>query len=74
MPKNAKLSSAKPMDTITRKDIARAAGVSEKTVARRERKWGLHQCRSEAIHRPHLYFRDQVNRQLIPRRIFSAPL
>lgn len=74
MAKNEKLKTSKPMETITRKDIANAAGVSEKTVARRERNWGIHSCRSQASHRPQLYFREQVNRILVPRRIFSRPL
>ncbi len=47
------------MTTITRKEIAAAAGVSVRTVIRRERAWGLISCRSTASARPILYFRGE---------------
>ena len=74
MGKSATIQKGKTMETITRKDIARAAGVSEKTVGRRERDWGLNTCRSRASERPQLYFREQVNRQLVPRSIIHRPI
>lgn len=45
------------MNTITRKEIASMAGVSAKTVKRKESFWGLLQFRSKAKENEILYFR-----------------
>ena len=68
------MKAAKPMNTVTRKDIATAAGMSVKTVARHERNWGIHTCRSNASRREALYFRDGVNSRLIPAKIITKPI
>jgi len=60
--------------TITRKEIAQAAEISVDTVARREREWGLHRCRSRANGRPILYFRKKANHALLSRRLIEEPL
>lgn len=62
------------MNTITRKQIAAAVGVSVDTVARRERDWGLDKCRSRAKARPVLYFREKVSRTLLEQSIISRPV
>jgi DNA-binding XRE family transcriptional regulator len=72
--KTARLKPGTEMETITRKDIARMAGVSEKTVLRREMDWGIRQFRSAASARPQLFFRESVNRQLMSRRIINHPI
>jgi len=59
---------------ITRKEIASAAGVSVATVIRREREWGLRECRSKASERPILYFRPRVNAELMRRAVIVVEL
>lgn len=59
---------------ITRKEIASAAGVSEDTVRRRQKEWGLNKCKSEAIKQPIAFFRDKANRELIKRRVIEKPI
>lgn len=58
---------------VSRKDIARVAGVSERTVSRRESEWGLDKCKSAATERPR-YFRERVNQILVPRQIIPRPI
>lgn len=72
--KSSTIAKGKMTETITRKQIACAAGVSEKTVSRREHNWGISRCRSAASKRPQLYFREQVNRALVPRHIIPRPI
>jgi DNA-binding XRE family transcriptional regulator len=52
------------MNTITKKEIAELAGVSLRTVVRREKEWGIFAARSKASRRPILYFRARVERLL----------
>jgi hypothetical protein len=59
--------------TITRKEIAKATGVSERTVKRKEKEWGLSKCRSKASERP-LFFLDPANRELMQRGIILRPI
>ncbi len=61
-------------NTITRKEIAAAADVSEDTVTRREKSWGLDKCISQARQKPVSFFRDKVNQALISRGIISKPI
>lgn len=60
--------------TITRKEIATAADVSEDTVARRERAWGLDKCRAKGRKRPVSFFRDLANAALIAEGVIEKPI
>lgn len=42
---------------ITRKEIAAANEVSDETIRRRERHYGLHRCRDQACQKPVRYHR-----------------
>jgi hypothetical protein len=46
--------------TITRKEIAEAAGISVDTVKRNETVWGLNRHRSKACKKPVVYFRRRA--------------
>lgn len=61
---------------ITRKDIARAIGMSVKTVERKAKEWGLEDedCVSSASGHTRLYFRDVASRKLIRRRVIKDPI
>lgn len=58
---------------ITREEIAKAAGVSEDTVKRKEKTWGLDKCRSKATNRP-LFFRAKASDILLSQSIIPVPL
>lgn len=60
--------------TVTLKEIASAADVSEDTVRRHLDDWGLNKCKSEASKRPHYFFRKLASDQLIRVRVISEPL
>lgn len=61
-------------DTITRKQIAQAAGVSEDTVRRKEVEWGIDKFKSTASECPILFFRQPVSIQLLKIRVIIRPL
>lgn len=52
------------MKTITRKEIASANDVSERTVRRRESRLGLNDCKDKACHRPIRYHADKAAERL----------
>ena len=49
---------------ITRKEIAAANEISDDTVRRRERQYGLDSCRDQACHRPVRYHGEEARRRL----------
>jgi|HubBroStandDraft_5_1064220.scaffolds.fasta_scaffold376451_2 hypothetical protein len=64
----------KETNTVTRKEIASAAEISERTVMRHESEWGLNKHRSRAKQNPVLFFRDKVSKILLELRIIQKPL
>jgi hypothetical protein len=62
------------MRTVTRKEIADAAGVSLRTIQRKEKKWGLDKCRSNGCERPITYIPEKASRVLISKDVISEPL
>lgn len=60
--------------TVTRKEIAAAVEMSEDTVARRAKEWGLDKCSSVASRRPVIFFRDLASEVLIRRGLLTKPL
>lgn len=60
--------------TVTIKEIASAAGVSEDTVRRRRKDWGLDKCQSMATKIPIVFFTQKASEVLIRQRIISKPL
>jgi hypothetical protein len=60
--------------TVTRKEIATAAGVSVSTVIRKEKKWGLDKLRSKAVESEVRFFRAQASRHLIAISVISQPI
>jgi DNA-binding XRE family transcriptional regulator len=59
---------------ITRKQLCSALHVSEKTLVRHERDWGLNLCICAAVLKPKLYWLDKVNAQLLRRKVIREPL
>lgn len=62
------------MRTITRKQIADAAGVSLRTVQRKEKKWGLDKCRSNGCERPITYIPEKASSLLISLDVILKPI
>lgn len=60
--------------TVTRKEIATAAGISVDTVARRERDWGLDSHRARGCKKPIIYFREQASELLLKLRVIYRRL
>ena len=60
--------------TITRKQLCSALHVSEKTLLRHERDWGLNLCICTVCLKPKLYYIAQVNKQLLRRGVIAEPL
>jgi hypothetical protein len=56
----------------TRKEIAAVNELSEKTIRRRERLLGLHECRDRACERPVRYDRTKAG-QALTSRGYKAP-
>lgn len=60
--------------TITLKELAAAIGVSEDTVRRRMKDWGLDQCICAATRRPLVFFKEQAGAALLKLKVISKPL
>jgi len=61
-------------NTITLKELAAAIGISEDTLRRRVRDWGLELCYCAATRRPVQFFRDQASEALLKLKVISKPL
>lgn len=59
---------------IAIKELASAIGVSEDTVRRRMKDWGLDECVCAAYKKPLLLFREAASDALLERKVISKPL
>lgn len=60
--------------TISRKEISSAAGVSDDTVRRRQKEWGLDKCRAHGTKIPVTFWRDKANRVLLKKGVIERPI
>ena len=60
-------------DTLTRKEIADAIGVSIDTVERKESEWGLDKCRCVRTSKPILFFKSKVVSRLMRAKVIASP-
>jgi len=60
-------------DTITVKEIASVLNVSQDTVRRRRKQWGLEECRCRMVLKPITFFRMAASEALVRSKVVNIP-